>query len=122
MIEAKWYSAVFILAAVAMVYLGISNLILSVIVEKASEGRTQDAFYQSMVHKKLKADAKKVLMEFTRDADVDMSNTITIQELRAAYSSQELFRNYFKNMDMDLPFLEYAFRAQDRTGVCVPSP
>jgi len=116
MIEAKWYSAVFILAAVAMVYLGISNLILSVIVEKASEGRTQDAFYQSMVHKKLKADAKKVLMEFTSDADMDMSNTITLQELRNAYATQELFRDYFKNMDMDLPFLEYALRATDRKG------
>jgi len=116
MIEANWYSAFFILSVVAMVYLGISNLILSVIVEKASEARSQDAFYQNMVHKKLKADAKKVLMEFTRDADMDMSNTITLNELRTAYTGQENFRTYFKNMDMDLPFLEYAFRAQDRKG------
>eukprot|EP00419_Tripos_fusus_P032937 CAMPEP_0172781784 /NCGR_PEP_ID=MMETSP1074-20121228/203602_1 /TAXON_ID=2916 /ORGANISM="Ceratium fusus, Strain PA161109" /LENGTH=701 /DNA_ID=CAMNT_0013618761 /DNA_START=24 /DNA_END=2129 /DNA_ORIENTATION=+ len=116
MMKASWYSNVFILSVVAMVYLGILNLILSVIVEKSSEARTQDAFYQSLIHKKLKADAKKVFLDFTRDADMDMNNMLSLQELRTAYSSQENFRSYFKSMDIDLPFLEYAFRAHDRKG------
>jgi len=119
MMEYHWSAAVFLLIATAVVYLGISNLILSVIVDKANEARCTDSLYQAMSNKRMRNVAKKELVQMWRDADVDMDGTVTLEELQFTFDHVKKFRAYFSNMDIDLPFLEYAFAAiDDGSGEC----
>jgi len=119
LIEENWQAAIFILVVVAVVYLGFSNLILSVIVDKANEARCSDAFYQALMAKKVRGQARRELVEVWTKADMDMDNMITLEELRTTYDQQESFRAYFRQMDIDLDFLEMAFEAVDNgSGEC----
>jgi len=116
LIERDRTAAVFILFAVAIVYLGFSNLVLSVIVEKAEEARSQDTTYQAILAKKMKDQARKELLKLWEELDMDGSNTVTLMELTQQYELSESFREYFKSMDIDLPFLQYAFAVMDPDG------
>jgi len=119
MMEYHWSAAVFLLIATAVVYLGISNLILSVIVDKANEARCQDGVYQAMTNKKLRAHAKKELEAMWKDADVDMDGSLTLEELRTAFEYDDKFRAYFREMDIELSCLEAAHSASnDDFGEC----
>jgi len=90
-----------------------------VIVDKANEARCSDAFYQALTHKKSRREARKALVEVWKGADMDMDNIITHEELRTAFNEQESFRHYFRQMDIDLDFLEMAFEAVDNgSGKC----
>jgi len=111
LIEEDWVAAAFLLILVATVYLGFSNLLLSVIVDKASEARTSDTFLQSLLHKKSRNMARQELMEMWRKSDADGDGIVTLEELRTTYDQQEEFRRYFRQMDIDLDFLEMAFEA-----------
>jgi len=109
LIEEDWVAAAFLLILVATVYLGFSNLLLSVIVDKANEARTSDTFLQSLLHKKSRNMARQELMEMWRKSDADGDGIVTLEELRTTYDQQEEFRRYFRQMDIDLDFLEMAF-------------
>jgi len=111
LIEEDWVAAAFLLILVATVYLGFSNLLLSVIVDKANEARTSDTFLQSLLHKKSRNMARQELMEMWRKSDADGDGIVTLEELRTTYDQQEEFRRYFRQMDIDLDFLEMAFEA-----------
>jgi len=117
LLEADFVAAVLILIFVSVVYLGFSNLILSVIVEKANEARNRDTTYKSMVDRKAKAEAKKDITQFWRELEDDNGqNTMSLQELKHLYATSWEFRDYFKRLDIDMPFLEYAFKIMDADG------
>jgi len=117
LVEEDTWSALFLMACVAIVYLGFSNLILSVIVEKANEARQHDTTYKDMVDKKVQNDAKREVTHLWHDLeDDDNSNTMSLQELKHLYHTSDKFRNYFKRLDIDMPFLEYAFKIMDADG------
>jgi len=116
LIERDITAAVFIVLSVAIVYLGFSNLVLSVIVEKGQEARAQDTTYQAILAKKIKDQARKELLKLWEQLDEDGSNSLTLMELTQQYEKSENFRDYFKSMDIDLPFLRYAFTVMDPDG------
>jgi len=55
-------------------------------------------------------------MDYFRAADVDMSKSLSLTEVKTAYHEEESFRSFFVSQDMDLPFLEYAFKLALKGG------
>jgi len=109
-------AAAFILTCVALVYLGFSNLVLSVIVDKANEARMQDTTYQALVARKMREKAQQELESLWQEVDVDGSNTVTLEELRQMHETSENFKIYFKSHNIDMELLTYAWSVMDPDG------
>lgn len=99
--------AILVIGSVAFVYLGLSNLILSVIVEKANEARCQDSFYQATMARKMKQQDRQELLSLW-EGIADHDSTISVHELKELWATSTTFHDYFKSMDIDRGFLEYA--------------
>lgn len=115
LVEKDAQAAITILAAAAFVYLGLSNLILSVIVEKANEARCQDSFYQAIMAQKVKNQDRQELLSLW-EGIADHDSTISMHELKELWASSAVFHDYFKSMDIDRGFLEYALTSTDNDG------
>eukprot|EP00418_Pyrodinium_bahamense_P087982 CAMPEP_0179058460 /NCGR_PEP_ID=MMETSP0796-20121207/24859_1 /TAXON_ID=73915 /ORGANISM="Pyrodinium bahamense, Strain pbaha01" /LENGTH=264 /DNA_ID=CAMNT_0020755207 /DNA_START=5 /DNA_END=797 /DNA_ORIENTATION=+ len=102
---------------VMIVYLGFSNLILSVIVEKADQARNADAEYQNILHQQAAEDVKNGFRNVWRASEFvgdDGDVSFSLEDLRQQYAEDENFRCHLESLDMDLPVLEYAFNLVDR--------
>jgi len=64
----------------------------------------------------MKDEAQRELLKLWEELDMDGSNSVTLMELTQQYELSESFREYFKNLDIDLPFLHYAFAVMDPDG------
>jgi len=116
LIEEDVSAAAFLLTSVALVYLGFSNLVLSVIVDKANEARCQDTTYQALVARKMREKAQQELESLWQEVDVDGSNTVTLEELRQMHETSENFKIYFKSHNIDMELLTYAWSVMDPDG------
>mmetsp|Transcript_88463 Transcript_88463/g.245675 ORF Transcript_88463/g.245675 Transcript_88463/m.245675 type:complete len:651 (-) Transcript_88463:137-2089(-) len=115
LMETDYLAGGFLLLTTATVYLGFSNLILSVIVEKANEARASDAKYQSMMYGRAKKEIKRELTaiwQWTGEA-ADNNSRVTLSMLQRKFKSCREFRSYFQSMDMDMAFLECCFKVLD---------
>merc|ERR1719223_1029909 len=106
LIEADWLAAVFIFVSVAVVYLGFSNLILSVIVESANEVRCNDRCYQASMNRRVRRQVVKELKELWKELEADGSIT-TITNMKDKWVSSKAFQDYFRSMDIEMAFLEH---------------
>mmetsp|Transcript_61951 Transcript_61951/g.122532 ORF Transcript_61951/g.122532 Transcript_61951/m.122532 type:complete len:728 (+) Transcript_61951:80-2263(+) len=113
LIEHDFWSALFILSSVALVFLGFSNLILSVIVDKGNEARCQDTTYQAMAQRKMKRKAARELVSLWQELELESGETLSVQQLEEQCKTNEVVQNYFKNLDMDMEFLHYALSIID---------
>jgi len=69
------------------------------------------------VDKKFRDVAKRELKHLWNELeDNDNSNTMSLAELKHLFNTSERFRDYFKSLDIDMPFLEYAFKIMDADG------
>jgi len=92
----------------------VSNLILSVIVDKSNEARDQDIFYQAISNQNVRRQAKQELMELWQEHEGD--NMMSVAEVKKMWASSTLFRDYFHSMDVDLGFSEYALTSLHPDG------
>jgi len=114
LIEHDFWSALFILSSVALVFLGFSNLILSVIVDKGNEARCQDTTYQAMAQSKMKRKAARELVSLWQELELESGETLSVQQLEDQCKNNEVVQNYFKTLDMDMEFLHYALSIIDQ--------
>jgi len=112
MIDRDFRAGICILGFVVTVYLGFSNLILSVIVDKANEARCQDMTYQTMNTRRKKREARRELRALWNEVG-DGDSDISLDELQKLWASSDTFHDYFKSMDIDMSFLQYALQIMD---------
>jgi len=116
LIEREPYMAFIIMTVVVTVSLGMINLILTVIVERAAEAREKDIAenvkQKQMAQDGLKQDLLKICAEMDNDGDGQLS----AQELRWAYENNEAFRNIMMTLDIRYSDLESVFKILDSDG------
>jgi len=100
------------------VALGLVNLILAVIVDKAAEAREEDAKAISSMRENKQRQAKRSLVKLCMEMDVDKSGSLTLDELMDGFRNSRGFRSVLDVLDVDKEDLECVFRImdQDRSG------
>eukprot|EP00927_Polykrikos_kofoidii_P064590 TRINITY_DN5995_c0_g2_i1.p1 TRINITY_DN5995_c0_g2~~TRINITY_DN5995_c0_g2_i1.p1 ORF type:complete len:754 (+),score=121.97 TRINITY_DN5995_c0_g2_i1:96-2264(+) len=110
--------ALIFFAAFVTIHLGLMNLILTVIVDRAAAARVDD--------EQLKADEKKVgfekarakLVNLCETMDIDQSGCLTLDELEIGFQCNEEFSSTLKAMDVAKEDLRTVFQIldEDRSG------
>merc|ERR1719247_1829753 len=80
-IEKHPWTAIFFGAVLVSVNLGLMNLILSVIVDKAQQARSEDAKWQMQEKEEQFMKTKKKLISVCKELDADNSGKLTLDEL-----------------------------------------
>lgn len=98
--------------------LGLVNLILAVIVDKATEAREEDAKAIANLREHKQRQAKRSLVKLCMEMDVDKSGSLTLEELMDGFKHSRGFRSVLDVLDVDKEDLECVFRImdQDRSG------
>jgi len=110
------YSAPLMVIIVITVTLGVMNLILTVIVERAAEARERD-HQEQVKQKRHQAEAQKLeLLKLCFEIDKDGNGQVTKDELLEAYDEKERFRNIMKLMDVKRDNIDAIFRLLDADG------
>lgn len=117
-IERAPWTAIFFTAVLISVNLGMMNLILSVIVDKAQEARADDhAFLLTQRQQEFEA-SKKDLLKMCVMLDEDDSGTLSLEELLSGYDEFPRFSQAMQVMQVskdDLPFF-YTVLDMDGSG------
>lgn len=96
--------------------LGIMNLILTVIVERAAEARSRDVDEVARQKLQSKAEAWKELLRHCEKMDKDGNGKLSLTELMTAYECSTDFRNMMTAMDLSSTELETIFDMADSKG------
>jgi len=116
LIDGNAWIAPIMIFIVVTITLGIMNLILTVIVERAAEAREKDTA-NKVKQKTENQDAnKRRLLKLCQELDSDQSGTLTIQELLSAFETSEPFRNLMAVLDVQEGDLEAIFKILDMDG------
>jgi len=115
-IERDVKTAVIFVLIVVTVSLGLTNLILAVIVECASEARENDLL-DKLKHKEADSiRAKQDLFKQCQAMDVDSSGALSLEELTEGFDTIPSFRDLLKLMDVEKDELKSIFRLLDQDG------
>eukprot|EP00930_Biecheleria_cincta_P067091 TRINITY_DN5347_c0_g1_i2.p1 TRINITY_DN5347_c0_g1~~TRINITY_DN5347_c0_g1_i2.p1 ORF type:complete len:618 (+),score=103.53 TRINITY_DN5347_c0_g1_i2:79-1932(+) len=95
------------------VNLGLMNLILSVIVDKANAASEDDRAYQLQLKQAEFAQAKDGMLELCRKMDEDGGGTLTLEELERGYAHFPEFQETLAIMDVSLEDMENLFNVMD---------
>jgi len=98
------------------VSLGLMNLILTVIVEKAAEAREKDVQEVARQKAASQSQSQKDLLKICQKMDKDGSGTLSLNELLGAYLRSKEFRNLMTVMDISDQELQAIFRVADQQG------
>jgi len=112
----RWWIAPMMITMVVTIILGILNLILTVIVERAAEAREKDAADIAHQKRQLHKDIKKKLYHLCQIMDEDGNGTLTMDELLDAFRESEEFRNFMMGMDVNETELMAIFQMLDVDG------
>jgi len=114
MVESNLVIAFLMTLASATIILGILNLILTVIVERAAEAREKDV--QDMARQKClnQAEARDDLLKLCEEMDKDDSGELDLNEILEAYENSEEFYYLMTVMDFDKEELQEVFEHADR--------
>jgi len=115
-IEHAPWTGTLIVTATMTVSLGITNLILSVIVEQATDARERDVEEKLKQKKQEQEGQRKLLLKICERMDDDQSGTLDVKELLAGYDQHEEFRNTLHMMDIQRDELKAVFKVLDRDG------
>ena len=117
-IEKAWYTAPILMAIVITVSLGVMNLILAVIVERATEAREND---QETKMRDKKTERRKNMINLATlcaQMDADGSGTLSVKEMVNGYNSSKDVETLFALLGLDIDEIDVIFAAldEDRSG------
>lgn len=110
---ASWTFLIFS-GALVCVQLGFSNLVLAVIVEKATEARERDREHHLLDKEKQRRDAGKRVHDICQAIDADQDGLITIDELVSGFENHDQFRAALTMLDIDVQDLHNLFSLMDK--------
>lgn len=113
LIEAEPWTALILGGAVVSISMGISNLIIAVICEKAQEAQAQDERFNRMLRKKAEHEAKAKLMDVCVDLDSDGSGELSLEELVTNIGSNANLQKALEYMDVERGELAIVFEMMD---------
>lgn len=105
-----------LMAATVTVTLGFMNLILTVIVDQATEAKARDVQQVALEKNEKKAEARDALLKLCKRIDKSGSGTLTIDELLNAYERSAEFHSVMTVMDMTQVELKAVFEFADHKG------
>jgi len=114
-LERPWTA--FILISIMMtISIGLMNLILAVIVERAAEARTKDIENRLKEKEQEQAKQKSKLLSLCKDMDSDGNGTLSLEEFLFAYENAVDFRTALELMDIQREELKSVFKIVDTDG------
>lgn len=113
--KAWWLFPVFA-SVVIIVGLGIMNLILAVIVERATEAREMNNEAQAKQKAILRKKNMVKLATICHQLDEDCSGTMSLAEIVGGFDESEEFKSLITEMDLERTDLEAIFSALDTDG------
>jgi len=117
-IEKEPWTALVLAVIVITVSLGVMNLILAIIVERATEAREMD--HDRKRKEKLRVQRNKMLnlASICADMDSDSSGTLSLDEMLNGFSASQEAKNLFEQMDLGIEDLTTIFNVldEDRSG------
>lgn len=113
LLEAKPWTGIILFLVFVTVSLGLMNLILAVIVERASEARDND--YEQKVKKKQEERSKSMfdLAKVCATMDKNNNGLVSLEEMRNGYDQLESFRKLMQQMDIRRDEMETIFKVLD---------
>eukprot|EP00930_Biecheleria_cincta_P027940 TRINITY_DN19519_c0_g2_i1.p1 TRINITY_DN19519_c0_g2~~TRINITY_DN19519_c0_g2_i1.p1 ORF type:complete len:668 (+),score=102.92 TRINITY_DN19519_c0_g2_i1:85-2088(+) len=100
------------LCMLVTINIGLMNLILSVVVDTASEVHSQDAGFQMQQRRERMEAAGQTLSVFFRELDTEYRGEITLEQLREGWDIPD-FRDTLEEMDVSKDELGALFRMMD---------
>lgn len=116
LIERAPVSAVFFAISLVMIQIGLTNLILAVVVEKAAEAHAADMERQQKGIVQARVAAEDRLTEMCEDIDVDEDGAISLDELLGFFETSEELRGVFTTLDIQKDDVESLFMLMDKDG------
>jgi len=113
LIEKRWWIALIMIFMVVTTGMGVMNLILTVIVERAAEAREKDRQDMARQKDQSQAEAKKGLLRICQQMDKDQGGTLTSEELLQAYDESNEFRDIMVLLDVQREDMEGIFKILD---------
>eukprot|EP00439_Symbiodinium_sp_Y106_P047516 s3195_g6.t1 len=110
--EYPWTAPYFIMVFVT-IDLGLLNLILSVIVDKAHQAHQEDVKFQMAKRQKEFDNSKKKLTELCQILDEDMSGALSLEELLSGYDRLPEFQEQMRRMDVEREDMLSLFKCLD---------
>jgi len=108
-----WWPFFVFAGAFMAVQLGLLNLVLSVIVDKAADAREADIELKANQRTKEQEKSGKRLLEIIRNIDQNLSGDISIQELLQGYDGDDEFQRVVTLLNIDRDELGELFRCMD---------
>jgi len=106
----------FFVAVLFSVQLGLLNLILAVIVERAHEAREEDHQQKRRERHEMLEQSKKRLRRFFKVSDHDNNNTLSKQELIEGIANNEEFADVMNLLDLGADDMSILFAIMDNNG------
>ncbi|CAK9048445.1 unnamed protein product [Durusdinium trenchii] len=115
-IEKYPYTAPYFILVFVTIDLGLLNLILSVIVDKAHQAQQEDIKFQLTQRQAQFEGAKKNLLSLCEALDEDRSGFISLDELLSGYDRLPEFQEQMRLMDVEREDMQSLFRVLDEDG------
>lgn len=96
--------------------LGLVNLILAVIVDRAREAHEEDIDHQNQAKHAKMEHAKKSISKLFATMDADGSGTLSLSELLAGYEESDALRSLLNVLDIEKDDIECVFHIMDNDG------
>lgn len=109
-------TAIIFVGMALLIFLGIGNLIMAIIVERAAEAREEDKEYQKQLQAKIDCDKKAELLQFCFELDSNQDGTLSMSELQSLCKGNHGARQALKTMNIQSDELECVFSCLDTDG------
>jgi voltage-gated sodium channel len=109
LIEKYPFSVLFFIGVFATITLGLMNIIMAVIVDRAADARREDEVIQLQEKKAKFMKIKRVLQCICEEMDHDQSGTLSLSELLLGVDHCESFAKYLATMDVTRSDLKLVF-------------
>eukprot|EP00747_Dinoflagellata_sp_TGD_P160463 gnl/TRDRNA2_/TRDRNA2_177985_c0_seq9.p1 gnl/TRDRNA2_/TRDRNA2_177985_c0~~gnl/TRDRNA2_/TRDRNA2_177985_c0_seq9.p1 ORF type:complete len:566 (+),score=129.13 gnl/TRDRNA2_/TRDRNA2_177985_c0_seq9:113-1810(+) len=113
-IEENPWAILFFMSVYFSVVLGMVNLVLAVIVEKALEAHQEDLNKEALAKEEEKKQASLHFVALCQEIDMDGSGSLSLAELLAGYDKIEEFRNTLQVMDISREDIVHMFKIMDK--------
>jgi len=114
-LERPW-TALILISIMLTVSLGLMNLILAVIVERAAEAREKDVENKLKDKMRQQAEQKADMLNLCSTLDKDGDGTLSLEEFLYAYDNTVEFRRALQLMDIQREELKAVFKVLDQDG------
>eukprot|EP00443_Scrippsiella_acuminata_P038009 CAMPEP_0115194204 /NCGR_PEP_ID=MMETSP0270-20121206/13951_1 /TAXON_ID=71861 /ORGANISM="Scrippsiella trochoidea, Strain CCMP3099" /LENGTH=652 /DNA_ID=CAMNT_0002607501 /DNA_START=164 /DNA_END=2119 /DNA_ORIENTATION=+ len=112
-----WIAGPVLLTVAITVGLGLMNLILAVIVERAAEAREHDTLNRAKQKEKDRQETMIELAALCARMDIDGSGTLSLSELLEGFETSDQFQSLMKVMDVSKEDLSLVFSTLQNTKV-----